>query len=132
MASLMRDVVVIMVLLLHLQSVRGYWIPAFLGTTSHTASGTERAHSCFLSKTVTQHTFVDLRQSPITSFGMPPWRLAAAPVDNDEVYVKAQDLEALQTLFGEYCDNEGLMTKDAVRKIPAISELLVGCGCYLV
>jgi len=50
--------------------------------------------------------------------------------DNDDVpkadeFVEAEDLEALQALFSKYCDAEGLMTKDAVMKVPAIAELMV-------
>jgi hypothetical protein len=38
---------------------------------------------------------------------------------------QAQDLETLQSLFNTYCDPDGLMTKDDVRKIPLIADLLV-------
>jgi len=51
---------------------------------------------------------------------------ATAKGDNDDDgFVEAQDLEALQGLFSKYCDKEGLMTKDAVQQIPLIAELLV-------
>lgn len=43
----------------------------------------------------------------------------------NEQLVEAEDFEALQVLFSEYCDKEGLMTKMAVMEIPAIAELLV-------
>ena len=39
--------------------------------------------------------------------------------------MEAEDLEALQALFTKYCDKEGLMTKDGVKKIPPIAVLLV-------
>lgn len=38
---------------------------------------------------------------------------------------EANDLEALQALFAQYCDKEGLMTKTDVEKVPAIAELFV-------
>jgi hypothetical protein len=44
----------------------------------------------------------------------------------DEEYVEAEDLDGLQDLFNRYCDREGLMTKSATKRIPAIAELLVG------
>ena len=53
---------------------------------------------------------------------------AASEGDDDPFAVEAEDLEALQKLFAKYCDQEGLMTKEAVQKIPTIAELLVGCG----
>lgn len=43
-----------------------------------------------------------------------------------EEYVEAEDLDGLQDLFNRCCDQEGLMTKNAVQQIPAIAELLVG------
>lgn len=54
--------------------------------------------------------------------------LSLAAVDGD--FVKAQDGEALQTLFAKQCDDDGLMTMDTLKKVPAIAELLVSC-CYL-
>jgi len=51
---------------------------------------------------------------------------AASEGDDDPFAVEAEDLEALQKLFAKYCDQEGLMTKEAVQKIPTIAELLVG------
>jgi len=49
---------------------------------------------------------------------------AAAAAEDDEV-VEAEDLEALQALFTKYCDKEGLMTKEEVKKVPPIADLLV-------
>jgi len=43
-------------------------------------------------------------------------------------FVEAEDLEALQSLFSKYCDSDGLMTKEAVSQIPAITELTVSIG----
>jgi hypothetical protein len=37
----------------------------------------------------------------------------------------SQDGEALQALFAQTCDRDGLMTKDALKRIPSIAELLV-------
>jgi hypothetical protein len=37
----------------------------------------------------------------------------------------AQDLESLQSLFSQYCDKQGLMTRSALRNVPTIAELLV-------
>lgn len=45
--------------------------------------------------------------------------------DDGVIFVKADDLEALQALFAKECDAEGLMTKAALESIPAIAELLV-------
>jgi hypothetical protein len=47
----------------------------------------------------------------------------------DETLIKAEDGEALQTLFEQFCDDDGLMTKEAlVRDIASIRELLVRSG----
>jgi hypothetical protein len=44
----------------------------------------------------------------------------------DETLIKAEDGEALQTLFEQFCDDDGLMTKETlVRDIASIRELLV-------
>ena len=44
----------------------------------------------------------------------------------DETLIKAEDGEALQTLFEQFCDDDGLMTKETlVRDIVSIRELLV-------
>jgi hypothetical protein len=43
----------------------------------------------------------------------------------DDVFVEAQDLDALQQLFSKYCDKEGLMSKQNLEQIPAIAQLLV-------
>jgi hypothetical protein len=40
-------------------------------------------------------------------------------------YVKADDGEALQALFAKQCDSNGLMTKEKLRAVPAIADLLV-------
>ena len=65
------------------------------------------------------------RLSAATAFRIRPLNLAASEAEEDE-FVEAKDLEALQKLFSKYCDKEGLMTKEAVKKIPSIAELLVG------
>lgn len=44
---------------------------------------------------------------------------------NNEYDIKAEDLEAIQSLFSKYCDPEGLMTKEVAMKVPAIAELMV-------
>lgn len=45
--------------------------------------------------------------------------------DSDEVeFVSASDLEAVQALFAKECDADGLMTKTALEKVPAIAEML--------
>lgn len=44
----------------------------------------------------------------------------------DETLIKAEDGEALQTLFERFCDDDGLMTKETlVQDIVSIRELLV-------
>lgn len=55
--------------------------------------------------------------------------LTSSPSLDDESFVQAEDLEALQKLFSKYCDSEGLMTKVAVTQIPAISDLMVSRVC---
>ena len=40
-------------------------------------------------------------------------------------YVEAEDGEAVQALFEKYCDDDGLMTKAAVKAVPSITDLLV-------
>ena len=45
--------------------------------------------------------------------------------DSSEVeFVSASDLEAVQALFAKECDADGLMTKSALEKVPAIAEML--------
>jgi len=39
-------------------------------------------------------------------------------------YVEAEDGEAVQALFEKYCDDDGLMTKAAVKAVPSITDLL--------
>ena len=41
------------------------------------------------------------------------------------------DGEDLQALFAKHCDKDGLMTKQMLKEIPAIQELLV-CMCVSV
>ena len=43
---------------------------------------------------------------------------------NDD-YVEAEDLPAIQTLFTKYCDKEGLMTIENLKKVPPFDEMLV-------
>lgn len=43
---------------------------------------------------------------------------------NEIEFVKADDLEALQSLFSRECDEDGLMTKAAIEAVPAIAELV--------
>lgn len=40
-------------------------------------------------------------------------------------FVKADDGEALQALFEQQCDEDGLMTKASLVSIPMIADLLV-------
>jgi hypothetical protein len=47
----------------------------------------------------------------------------------EDVFVEAQDLDALQQLFSKYCDKEGLMSKKNLEQIPAIAQLLVRACC---
>jgi len=53
-------------------------------------------------------------------------------IDENLGFIKADDGDALQALFLKFCDVQGLLTKDALKKIPAISELLVSHFCELV
>lgn len=50
--------------------------------------------------------------------------MSSAEGDNNNV-PEAQDGEALQALFAKQCDKDGLMTKQMLKGIPAIQELLV-------
>lgn len=51
--------------------------------------------------------------------------------DSDEVeFVSASDLEAVQALFAKECDADGLMTKTALEKVPAIAEMLAEEICF--
>ena len=45
--------------------------------------------------------------------------------EDEDMFVEAQDLDALQQLFSKYCDKEGLMSKQNLEQIPAIAQLLV-------
>ena len=55
---------------------------------------------------------------------MMPLRMSTAG-DSDEVeFVRASDLDAVQALFSKECDADGLMTKVALEKIPAVAEML--------
>jgi hypothetical protein len=60
-----------------------------------------------------------------------PWGCGVRPaisllfLSSQDLISKAQDLEALQSLFNTYCDPDGLMTKDDVHKVPLIADLLV-------
>jgi hypothetical protein len=47
---------------------------------------------------------------------------------SDDEFVAASDLESLQKLFSEYCDDEGLMSKSSIQRIPSILQLLVRCS----
>ena len=52
-------------------------------------------------------------------------QLYTASSSSDEVFVDSQDGETLQSLFSKKCDADGLMSKEMVRKLPVIAELLV-------
>ena len=45
--------------------------------------------------------------------------------NNNKEAPQAHDGEALQALFSKQCDQDGLMTKDMLKSIPVIAELLV-------
>jgi hypothetical protein len=44
---------------------------------------------------------------------------------NKDDYVEAEDLPAIQALFSKYCDEEGLMTKVELGKVPPFAQMLV-------
>jgi Ca2+-binding EF-hand superfamily protein len=44
---------------------------------------------------------------------------------NKDNYVEAEDLPAIQAVFSKYCDEEGLMTKDELGKVPPFAQMLV-------
>lgn len=39
--------------------------------------------------------------------------------------MEADDMDAVQELFGKYCDEDGLMGKSALTKMPPFSDMLV-------
>lgn len=43
----------------------------------------------------------------------------------DDYVLDANDVELLQKVFAKYSDKDGLMTRDEVMQVPAISQLLV-------
>jgi hypothetical protein len=45
--------------------------------------------------------------------------------ETDDDAPEAQDGEALQALFAKQCDKDGLMTKQMLKAVHAIQELLV-------
>jgi hypothetical protein len=51
---------------------------------------------------------------------------------SDDEFVAANDLEGLQKLFSQYCDDEGLMSKNSIQRIPSILQLLVRCNSELL
>jgi hypothetical protein len=53
-------------------------------------------------------------------------RLTAADIDNKSNNNNNEDqIEAIQMIFTNYCDADGLMTKADVQKVPYIADLLV-------
>ena len=52
-------------------------------------------------------------------------RLVTAIVDNNNNNNNEDEIEAIQMIFTNYCDADGLMTKMDVRKVPYIADLLV-------
>eukprot|EP00980_Cylindrotheca_fusiformis_P011944 scaffold2830_cov131-Cylindrotheca_fusiformis.AAC.65 len=46
-------------------------------------------------------------------------------ISSKDKYVEAENLSAIQTLFSQYCDKEGLMTRDQLEKVPPFAEMLV-------
>jgi hypothetical protein len=55
---------------------------------------------------------------------------SSSSTQTEDVFVEAQDLDALQQLFAKYCDKEGLMSKKNLEQIPAIAQLLVRTPVY--
>lgn len=45
-------------------------------------------------------------------------------VSSDD-FVVAEDLPAIQSLFSKYCDKDGLMSIEDLRKVPPFAEMLV-------
>eukprot|EP00566_Odontella_aurita_P006230 CAMPEP_0113547204 /NCGR_PEP_ID=MMETSP0015_2-20120614/12227_1 /TAXON_ID=2838 /ORGANISM="Odontella" /LENGTH=612 /DNA_ID=CAMNT_0000447735 /DNA_START=294 /DNA_END=2132 /DNA_ORIENTATION=+ /assembly_acc=CAM_ASM_000160 len=50
--------------------------------------------------------------------------LLAMAEDEEVEFVKSDDGDALQALFSKFCNEDGLMTKEEVRSVPVIAELL--------
>ena len=44
-------------------------------------------------------------------------------------FVEAEDLPSIQELFTKYCDQDGLMTKTSLDKVPAFKDMLVSSKC---
>jgi hypothetical protein len=63
-----------------------------------------------------------------------PYLLLSASTEagggDSSFFSQAQDLESLQSLFARYCDKQGLMTRSALRKVPAIADLLVSTRAH--
>lgn len=68
---------------------------------------------------------------PMMRYRHETMRLMASPSQGDEVFVEAEDLEALQALFNRYCDDDGLITREKVMEVPAIADLLVSMRFFL-
>jgi hypothetical protein len=88
----------------------------------HSATTTSMMHMC---------TRLELRMAPFGGkFASRPGFLAypaslCLSSNDDDLYVEAEDFEALQALFATYCDSEGLITKKSFLSIPMIADLLV-------
>ena len=46
-------------------------------------------------------------------------------MSEDDLFVEADNLPAVQELFNAYCDSDGLMTKAALEKMPPFRDYLV-------
>jgi hypothetical protein len=78
-----------------------------------------RRHTCYVPS------YMNSRDSSSSSSSSSPsWTTTSSSNKNNES-PQAHDGEALQALFSEQCDQDGLMTKDTLQSVPMIAELLV-------
>jgi hypothetical protein len=62
-----------------------------------------------------------------TRHHLPPMSPVCLRESNDANadYVEAENLPAIQALFNKYCDEQGLMNKETLEKLPVIAFMLV-------
>ena len=52
-------------------------------------------------------------------------RLSESLQSDNSIYVEAEDLLGIQALFNKFCDEDGLMNKSDLERVPVIAEMLV-------
>jgi hypothetical protein len=102
---------------------------AFVSTPGHSTRNDIIITSNRLIPFTTESEQKDVSRSRFSPFQMKFLRnVGLFMTSEDETLIKAEDGEALQSLFEQFCDDDGLMTKEMlVRDIVSIRELLVSC-----